>query len=111
MTAVFLCAISTLLRSTAHGQVNLGHTQPVTTLSSIHECCRLQVADALAVLHQNGWVHRDVKPQNILLHRRARRESQAPAEPAAAESPRGTFHCALTDFDSCCPWEALRVRC
>lgn len=48
-----------------------------------------EVADALAFLHANGWVHRDVKPENILVE---------------------SGHAVLTDFGIAAPMQAITPR-
>jgi serine/threonine protein kinase len=92
----------------------------------------MQVVDALAALHAADWVHRDIKPQNIMLERRAgsrrRVRSIAPLEalagrpgpplsPQASPNTHATtspnaveFTCALTDLGSCCQTSELKVQ-
>lgn len=41
------------------------YNQPLTEKQAIHYIC--QIGSALNVVHQNGLLHRDVKPQNIIL--------------------------------------------
>lgn len=69
----------------------------------------MQVTDALAVLHANGWVHRDIKPQNILLQ--ANEQGADFLAPADSWSPRCQQHWIVTDLGSCCTLDSLRVCC
>lgn len=65
-----------------------------------------QVVQALAALHANRWIHRDVKPQNILVEK-----LPAPSltSPSATASIQQTYSCVVTDFGSCCTLDALKI--
>ena len=94
----------------------------------------MQVVHALEALHVAGWIHRDVKPQNVLLERRGSSSAHAlQATPTAVQhqsllggsaasqasskqsSPTGgnvasvEYLCVLTDLGSCCEVADLKV--
>lgn len=52
-----------------------------------------QLLGALAVLHSSGFIHKDLKLENVMLERRRRRDGQA-------------IHIKLIDFDTLTPWSS-----
>lgn len=93
----------------------------------------MQVVVALEALHAAGWIHRDVKPHNVLLERRGTSAAQrasptaVPHQPLMGRSPQSLassgqssptaagaspaeYLCVLTDLGSCCEVGDLKVR-
>ncbi|MEP7383804.1 MAG: serine/threonine-protein kinase [Gemmatimonadota bacterium] len=60
---------------------------PLAIADAVRLAC--EVAEALTFLHTNGWVHRDVKPENILVE---------------------SGHAVLTDFGVTSPMHAITAR-